>query len=122
MATWIKTELIGQKNADFDVRSGTGSETWDYLVYYDAEDADANAAIIATGIPAKGSQLGTTGAYAAKFRVVQEPRDPRIFRVSVTYETPQINQQQPQPPGTTKWNIQVQGATVARQETIQADL
>jgi hypothetical protein len=120
MATWVKTEPIQGRQAEEDVRKGTGQETQGYRVYFDGPDANAADAIYASGIPPKGSRLGSTNLYCAQRKAKVDPGDAAVFIVDVIFITPDF-QQQEKPPESTKWNVQITGSSVAWQEEVERD-
>jgi hypothetical protein len=121
MASWVKTEAIRGREADGDIRSGKAQERQSYRVYFDDVDARAADALAAPMIPVWGQQLTPYLLYVSNLRARQDPDDPTVFIVEVTYSTLEISQQTQKPPGATKWNVEISGTSVAVQEAVEKD-
>jgi hypothetical protein len=124
MASWVSTSERRGRTFTEDVTSGTAEETHYFQVMFDAVNATGNDAAYASGIPLRGSRLGSSNLFASNYKIDQEKEDPRLFYVDVTYKTPQRNQQQSPPDGTgatDKFNVEISGASVPYEARIAVD-
>lgn len=101
------TEDVGSRKGGGDIRTGDAWESRVYCVYYTDYTASSLDARNAAGVPAWGDVLTGYALACVEKYAEPDPGDQKVWRVTATFRTPQVNMQTPNPdPGTVhKWNI-----------------